>query len=133
MPRILEGLGASIEQALGDVNVPAYVIDVGTEARVQVSSVPLHAGHKVVGVFGLLSRPPEPRAEPRYPHPTLTPREVEVLRLLAGGASTDQIAELLNISRETVRNHVRSILRKLGVHSRLEAIAVARGEGMLDD
>jgi len=53
--------------------------------------------------------------------------------LIAEGESTDQIAEDLHIARETVRNHVRSVLRKLEVHSRIEAIAVARAEGILDD
>jgi DNA-binding NarL/FixJ family response regulator len=58
---------------------------------------------------------------------------VEILRLIAEGESTDQIAEELHIARETVRNHVRSMLTKLDVHSRIEAIAIARAEGILDD
>ena len=56
-----------------------------------------------------------------------------ILRLIAEGESTDQIAEELHIARETVRNHVRSMLRKLDAHSRIEAIAIARAEGILDD
>ncbi len=51
----------------------------------------------------------------------LSPREQEILRLVAGGYSTSAIAESLFISKATVRNHVQSILKKLGVHSRLEA------------
>jgi len=192
MPRIPSGLGAGVERALAEVNVPAYVIDPegtlvwlnpaakelvgdargrrftdvvapedrpkvrdtfarkilgtaavtdfavdvlrpdGSRARIEISSAPLRAGHKIVGVFGLVSRPPEAQRQAAR-HLKLTPREVEMLRLLAQGASTDQIAETLHIARETVRNHVRSILRKLDVHSRLEAIAVARAEGLLDD
>ena len=58
----------------------------------------------------------------------LTPRQAEVLRLLEHGRSTDQIAEELHLSRETVRNHIRHILQALGVHSRLEAVALARHE-----
>jgi PAS domain S-box-containing protein len=103
----------------------------GSEARIEISSAPLRNGHTIVGVFGLVSRPPETARAAK--HPKLTPREVEILRLLSHGASTDQIAERLHIARETVRNHVRSILSKLEVHSRLEAIAVARAEGILDD
>jgi DNA-binding NarL/FixJ family response regulator len=57
---------------------------------------------------------------------TLTPREVEVLRLLAAGASNRQIAEELVISQGTVKSHVHHILRKLGVTSRTEAAARAR-------
>jgi DNA-binding NarL/FixJ family response regulator len=48
--------------------------------------------------------------------------------MLELGRSTDQIAEELHLSRETVRNHIRHILRALGVNSRLEAVAVARHE-----
>jgi len=61
-------------------------------------------------------------------HHALTPRQAEVLRLLEHGRSTDQIAEELHLSRETVRNHIRHLLQALGVHSRLEAVALARQE-----
>ncbi|MDR7435355.1 MAG: LuxR C-terminal-related transcriptional regulator [Armatimonadota bacterium] len=53
----------------------------------------------------------------------LTPREREVLLLLCQGVGTQEIATRLSISRATVRNHVRSILSKLGVHTRLEAVS----------
>jgi DNA-binding NarL/FixJ family response regulator len=55
----------------------------------------------------------------------LSPREVEVLTLLAGGLGTRAIAECLFISRQTVATHVQRILAKLGAHSRAEAIAIA--------
>jgi DNA-binding NarL/FixJ family response regulator len=64
-------------------------------------------------------------------HPHLTPRQAEVLRLLEHGRSTQQIADDLHLSLETVRNHIRGILRALGVHSRLEAVAVARREDVV--
>jgi predicted ATPase/DNA-binding CsgD family transcriptional regulator/transcriptional regulator with XRE-family HTH domain len=57
---------------------------------------------------------------------TLTPREVDVLRLLANGASNPQIAERLVISLHTVKTHVAHILAKLGVASRAEAMLRAR-------
>jgi len=63
----------------------------------------------------------------------LTPRQHEVLQLLADGASTDQIAEELVLSRETVRNYVRHILQALRAHSRLEAVVKARREGLVTD
>jgi DNA-binding NarL/FixJ family response regulator len=47
------------------------------------------------------------------------------LALLERGRSTEQIAAELHLSVETVRNHIRAILRALGVHSRLEAVAVS--------
>jgi PAS domain S-box-containing protein len=53
----------------------------------------------------------------------LTRRELEILRLMAGGANTRAIAQRLHISPATVRNHAQNIFAKLGVHSRLEAVA----------
>ena len=61
----------------------------------------------------------------------LTPRELEVLALLAEGKGTQEIAGILCISNSTTRNHIRRILRKLNAHSRLEAIARARHLGLL--
>ena len=60
----------------------------------------------------------------------MTPREQEVLRLLAEGRSNRQIAEQLFISGKTASVHVTNILAKLGVHSRLEAAARARTLGL---
>jgi DNA-binding NarL/FixJ family response regulator len=60
----------------------------------------------------------------------LTPRELEVLRLLVEGRSNRQIAEQLFISGKTVSVHVTNLLSKLGVHSRLEAAAMARRLGL---
>ena len=59
-------------------------------------------------------------------HPHLTPRQSEILHLLSHGRSTQQIAAELHLSLLTVRNHVRGVLRALGAHSRLEAVALAR-------
>ncbi len=103
------------------------VVLVGTDGErvlVEVSSVPLVEGHRVVGVFGQV--PHVSIEEPPPPRPHLTPRQAEVLRMLEHGKSTDQIAAELHLSTETVRNHVRHLLRALGVRSRLEAVAVAR-------
>jgi DNA-binding NarL/FixJ family response regulator len=82
-----------------------------------------------VGVFGVV-RHREEMAAPS-PHPHLTPRQNEVLHLLAHGRSTAQIAEELHLSTDTVRNHVRRMLRALGAHSRIEALAVAHRDGLL--
>jgi len=56
----------------------------------------------------------------------LTPREWEVLDLLSTGQSTDEIATTLVLSSETVRSHIKNLLRKLGVSSRQEAVKEAR-------
>jgi DNA-binding NarL/FixJ family response regulator len=57
--------------------------------------------------------------------PDLTRRELEILRLLTQGLNTARAAERLHVSRATVRNHVQNVFAKLGVHSRLEAVAYA--------
>ena len=98
----------------------------GARVSVEISSVPLRRGEHVVGVFGQVSDIVE---EPQ-PHPELhlTPRQAEILGLRERGRSTAQIADELHLSRETVRNHVRHLLHALGASSRLEAVAVARGD-----
>jgi PAS domain S-box-containing protein len=101
----------------------------GKRVAAELSSVPLRRGEHVIGVFGQVSDVLE---EPQ-PHPELrlTPRQAEVLRLLERGRSTAQIAEELHLSPETVRNHIRHLLHAVGAHSRLEAVAVARGEAVV--
>jgi PAS domain S-box-containing protein len=63
----------------------------------------------------------------------LANRELEVLSLLAQGFSTDKIAQSLSISRSTTRNHIRNILQKLQVHSRLEAVVQAYKQGLISE
>lgn len=70
-------------------------------------------------------------AAPPDPSTTLTRREAEILRLMTGGANTKAMATKLNVSPATVRNHVQNIFGKLGVHSRLEAVAYASRQGLL--
>jgi PAS domain S-box-containing protein len=97
----------------------------GERVPVEISAVPLMNGvGVVVGVFGLF----EGRLDESLtaPPPHLTPRQVEVLRLLEQGRSTKQIAAELHLSPETVRNHVRRLFRALGVNTRLEAVAAVR-------
>lgn len=57
---------------------------------------------------------------------TLTPRQLEVLTLLARGRNVQQIADHLWLSAETIRCHVKSAYRNLGVHNRADAIALIR-------
>ena len=66
------------------------------------------------------------------PGSDLTAREAEVLRLLADGLSNQAIAANLGIRLATVRNHVQSVIEKLHAHSKLEAVAIAAREGLLD-
>jgi two-component system nitrate/nitrite response regulator NarL len=61
----------------------------------------------------------------------LTRREREVLALLVDGANNEDIARILFISTQTARTHIQNILTKLSVHSRLEAAAFVRGNGVV--
>lgn len=74
------------------------------------------------------------RADERQsmPTPRLTDRELEVLKLVAKGMSNREIAGELYISENTVKNHVRNILEKLHLHSRMEAVVYAVREKLLD-
>lgn len=63
--------------------------------------------------------------------PTLTGREIEVLGLVADGKTSRQIGDLLFISENTVKNHIRNILDKLGLHSRNEAVLYAIRENLI--
>jgi PAS domain S-box-containing protein len=100
-----------------------FVDGSGKRVTVEISSVPLKRQGHVIGVFGQFSEVPDELAP--APDPRLTPRQAEVLRLLAQGRSTTQIADELKVSKNTVRNHIREVLRAMGVSSRLEAVALA--------
>ncbi|MCF4007392.1 response regulator transcription factor [Corynebacterium uropygiale] len=65
------------------------------------------------------------------PRSSLTPRELEVLQLVAGGASNREIGQVLLLSEATVKSHLVHIYDKLGVRSRTSAVAAAREQGML--
>jgi DNA-binding NarL/FixJ family response regulator len=68
----------------------------------------------------------------QVPSPRLTDRELEVLKLVAQGLNNREIAKQLFISENTVKNHVRNILEKLQLHSRMEAVMYAVREKLLD-
>jgi PAS domain S-box-containing protein len=100
----------------------------GDRIDVEVCSVALRRGDRLIGVFGQIPHWSEEVAP--SPHPHLTPRQAEILRHLEHGRSTAQIAAALHLSPETVRNHVKHLLRALGVSSRLEAVAIARQQAL---
>jgi len=82
---------------------------------------------KLVGRFATRIRPAE-ATEPDVP---LTPRELEVLRLIADGLSNSEIAGALVISRETVKTFVSRILTKLGLRDRVQAVVYAYRHGLV--
>jgi DNA-binding NarL/FixJ family response regulator len=82
----------------------------------------------------LLDRFAEPRPSPALDEAafaTMTARELEILRLLAGGLSNAEIAARLFLGEATVKTHVSSILRKLGVRDRVQAVIVAFETGLV--
>ncbi|MGK2929249.1 MAG: response regulator [Acidimicrobiales bacterium] len=85
---------------------------------------------KLLTEFTNLSKRADERTT--VPTPRLTDRELEVLRLVAKGKSNREIAGDLFISENTVKNHVRNILEKLHLHTRMEAVMYAVREKLLD-
>jgi PAS domain S-box-containing protein len=99
----------------------------GSRVNCEFSSVALTSeGDRVVGVFGQLVGHGLASAvrEDTRPDPRLTPRQHDVLRLLEHGRSNEQIAEELHVKVDTVREHIRHILRALDADSRLEALGI---------
>src|SRR5262249_36312486 len=126
------------KKVLGTTKTTDYQMNMigpdGSHVPIEVSSIAIEGSdHRGVGVFGVLQPTAVPFSPPpRTPH-GVTPRQLEVLHHLAQGHSTAQIAAALGIQPETVRNHVRGLLRALGVHSRLQAVSEARRRGLLAD
>ena len=69
--------------------------------------------------------------DPKPPEAKITPRQAEVLKLVAKGFTNKEIARLLNISPESVKEHIANILIRLDASSRSEAVAIAMSEGYL--
>ena len=87
---------------------------------------------EVVDLLRLAGHQKEEDREARQAVARLTPREIEVLRVLAEGLDGKEIAERLGISGKTERNHMASITEKLGVHSRLQALVFGLKHGVVD-
>ena len=88
---------------------------------------------ELVGTMAELLRRDDAAGEarrPAAPFAELTPREREILECLGGGYSNKMIARALDISEGTVKLHVKAILRKLGIRSRVEAAVLAAEQGL---
>ena len=98
----------------------------------------VHGGQSLIGpslaskLLTEMTTMSEPAVEEPLPAPKLTRREMEVLRLLARGMNNRDIAASLYISENTVKNHVRNILEKLQLHSRMQAVVYAVRERLLE-
>lgn len=105
--------------------VPCQLLQIkarGGTRRVDVSTVSVDDGER--RLFLHLMLPADPPCPPA--RDSLTPRQNEVLRLLADGLPAKVIATRLGVTEATIRTHIRAILVALGTHSQLEAIAKAR-------
>jgi DNA-binding NarL/FixJ family response regulator len=87
---------------------------------------------KLLTEFAALARRDEEERAQELPAPRLTEREMQVLKLVARGMNNRDIAKELFISENTVKNHVRNILEKLQIHSRMEAVMVAVREKLIE-
>lgn len=76
--------------------------------------------------------PRRPSESPLTTAPHLTPRQLEVLRLLAEGRSTAEIATELGLRETTVRNYVANLLAALGAHTRLQAVIAAKKARLIE-
>src|SRR3954469_11954408 len=85
---------------------------------------------KLIAEFASLSRQAAQRTS--VPIPRLTERELDVLRLVAQGLTNREVADQLYIAENTVKNHVRNILEKLHLHSRMEAVLYAVREKLFE-
>jgi two-component system NarL family response regulator len=87
---------------------------------------------KLLTEFATLARRDQEERPQQVPAPKLTEREMEVLKLVARGMNNRDIAKELFISENTVKNHVRNILEKLQIHSRMEAVMIAVREKLIE-
>jgi DNA-binding CsgD family transcriptional regulator len=111
--------------ASGETRRTRVAVGNGT-SELELASSPLRSDKSIVGVLSIVRGGPARHAvRGKEPRPRLTPRQRQVLELLAHGRSTRQIAGDLKIAEETARNHVRLLLTELRVHTRLEAVVAA--------
>jgi two-component system NarL family response regulator len=87
---------------------------------------------KLLTEFAALAKRDESERAEQVPAPKLTDREIQVLQLVARGMNNRDIAKELFISENTVKNHIRNILEKLQIHSRMEAVMIAVREKLIE-
>ncbi|QEV55410.1 LuxR family transcriptional regulator [Streptomyces platensis] len=86
---------------------------------------------QLLAACGRLVTASSPRPGTDGPAPALAPRELDVLACVASGATNAEVAERLGLRPETVKSYLRSVMRKLGAHTRLQAVIAARRVGVL--
>src|SRR5919107_174884 len=123
----------AVEQgAEGVLNKTAHLDELVEAVRRLKAGERLMPLEEVVGLLRYAGRAREHEYEARQAIEKLTPREKEVLQALAEGLDSEGIAEKLHISGGTQRNHMSSILSKLGIHSQLQALVFAVRYGLVE-
>ena len=111
-----------------------YVLKDASPESIVRSILAVHAGERVMAsavvqrVVGMLTGD----ATPRDYFDGLTPREVEILKLIASGSANKQIAYMLRISEKTVRNHISNVYEKLQIFDRSQAVLYAVRKGLVE-
>ncbi len=108
-----------------DAGARGYILKDTTREEIIEAVRQVHAGQR------FLPQAIAARLADRMIRPTLTPREVDVLRLVSRGRSNKEIAASMFISEETVKSHMKALFQKLEVHDRAEAVAIAHQRGLL--
>lgn len=106
------------------------VVNVRDAVRLAHSGESLPFGPELAGLMDRIEHKDERGAELARRLATLTPRELEVLGALRKGLRSEQIALLLGITTQTVRNHINKVLEKMGARSQLEAVIMATDGGL---
>jgi DNA-binding NarL/FixJ family response regulator len=128
---VFEALKAgALGYLLKDVSADKLVEAIRAAARGESFLQPSVAA-KVINEFARLAETQTPTAIAELPTEMLSEREAQVLRLLASGASNKEIAVALNLAEGTVKNHVTSVLGKLGVRDRTQAALQAKALGLI--
>ena len=102
-----------------------YLLKDTTSEELVESLRRVHAGERV------LPQAIASRLADRLVRPTLSPRELDVLRLVAKGRTNKELAAAMFISEETVKTHMKALFLKLGVHDRAEAVSVSLKRGII--
>ncbi len=126
---LLESLRAGVSGFLHKTKAADDVADAVRAANAGDARLPAAT---LRSVLAKLARDLQAAEIPGEPDAPLTPRELDVLRLMASGEDNEAIAAQLALSAHTVRTHIQNILSKLGVHSRLAAVATAIRRGLIE-
>lgn len=126
--RALEVLRLQVRAVLStESSIDELIHVIRTVTEVNALVIPVSARKSLESLKGQPIRPDT------HPSISLTPREIEVMLLLARGNSNSRIAQELLVSEATIRSHVHHMLRKLGARTRTQAVAIAYESGLIDE